>query len=150
MKKRGKLILSIVLFITLNICAYYLSLGSVRLCAKIFAEPKPWMWEAAYVSHSPNAKCYHYSDHCNSLVNTSYQIDIVTVSEAEDDLGRCACKLCIEESRKHSYDKAVWYLYTPMLILLIGTLALIEKFTKKYTLRNPIIKKYGQGRKSTS
>lgn len=116
-----------------------IALWIVRLCASIFATPDSSTWEFAYVSESPNAHRYHYSEQCNALRRTTYDIEILSVDEAED-YDYEPCSLCLKESVREKWDDAAGLVFIPVSCLLFGLINKIEQFSKKYKLRNPIVK----------
>lgn len=117
-----------------------IALWVVRLCANIFATPDSSTWEYAYVSESPNAHRYHYSEHCKALRRTTYDIKMLSVDEAEDYEYE-PCGLCLKESVRKQWDDAAGLVFIPVSCLLFGLINKIEQFSKKYKLRNPIVKR---------
>lgn len=116
-----------------------IALRIVRMCASIFATPDSSTWEFAYVSESPNAHRYHYSEQCNALRRTTYDIETLSVDEAED-YDYEPCSLCLKESVREKWDDAAGLVFIPVSCLLFGLINKIEQFSKKYKLRNPIVK----------
>ena len=51
--------------------------------------------ETVFVCTSPGAKAYHVSEDCMGLSNCSYEIEEISIEEAED-LDRRPCRMCIE------------------------------------------------------
>ncbi len=117
-----------------------IALWIVRMCASIFATPDSSTWEFAYVSESPNAHRYHYSEQCNALRRTTYDIETLSVDEAED-YDYEPCSLCLKESVREKWDDAAGLVFIPVSCLLFGLINKIEQFSKKYKLRNPIVKR---------
>lgn len=117
-----------------------IALWIVRICASIFATPDSSTWEFAYVSESPNAHRYHYSEQCNALRRTTYDIETLSVDEAED-YDYEPCGLCLKESAREKWDDAAGLVFIPVSCLLFGLINKIEQFSKKYKLRNPIVKR---------
>lgn len=114
--------------------------GIVRYCAVLFATPDTSTWEFAYVSESPNAHRYHYSMDCKALRNTSYDIETLSVNEAED-YDYQPCGLCLKKSIRYQWDDAVGLLFIPVSCLIYGLINKINQFHKKYKLRTPIIRR---------
>lgn len=117
-----------------------IALGIVRLCASLFATPDSSTWEYVYVSESPNAYSYHCSENCKALRKTSYDIEILPVEKAED-YGYEPCKLCLKESVRKQWDDAVGLVLFPVCLVLYWLISKIDQFSKKYKLRNPIVKR---------
>lgn len=117
-----------------------IALGIVRLGASIFATPNPNLWEFVYVSDSPNAHRYHYSNNCKALSKTSYNIELLTIEEAED-YDYEPCKLCLEASVSHQWDEAAGILFFPVSCLVYWLINATHKFCKKYKFRNPIVRR---------
>lgn len=117
-----------------------IALWIVRMCASIFATPDSSTWEFAYVSESPNAHRYNYSEQCNALRRTTYDIETLSVDEAED-YDYEPCSLCLKESVREKWDDAAGLVFIPVSCLLFGLINKIEQFSKKYKLRNPIVKR---------
>ncbi len=117
-----------------------IALGIVRLCASIFATPDSSTWEFAYVSESPNAHRYHYSELCNALRRTTYDIKTLSVDEAED-YDYEPCSLCLKESVREKWDDAAGLVFIPVSCWIFGLINKIDQFSKKYRLRNPIVKR---------
>ena len=116
------------------------ALGIVRFCANIFATPDTDTWEFAYVSESPNARHFHYSEECKALRRTTYEIEILSVDEAEDYEYE-PCSLCLKESAREKWDDVADIIFIPVSCLIVGLINKIEQFNKKYKLRNPIVKR---------
>lgn len=129
----------IAFFAVLAVCMG-IALWIVRMCASIFATPDSSTWESAYVSESPNAHRYHYSEQCNALRRTTYDIETLSVDEAED-YDYEPCSLCLKESVREKWDDAAGLVFIPVSCLLFGLINKIEQFSKKYKLRNPIVKR---------
>lgn len=139
-KRVYKYIPSIILFLFWIGSSTFLSFQIVRFCASTFAEPDSYSWEYAYVSESPNAKCYHKEEDCKYLKSTKYDIVFLSVDEAEDyDLA--PCKHCLKNSVKYQYDEFGCILITPVAAVLLWLISKLEKLFKSYTLRSPIIKR---------
>lgn len=135
-----KSVLEFIAFFGIIVCCMGISLWIVRLCAGAFATPEPDTWEFAYVSESPNAHCYHYSKHCISLRRTNYEIERLSVDEAED-YDYEPCKLCLRESAKEKWDDAAGLVFIPISCLVFWLIDKFFQFRKKYKLRSPIVKK---------
>lgn len=110
-----------------------IALWVVRLCVSMFATPDSSTWEFAYVSESPNAYCYHYSEQCNALRRTTYDIETLSVDEAED-YDYEPCGLCLKESVREKWDDAAGWLFIPVSCVIFGLINKIEQFSKKYKL----------------
>lgn len=139
-KNSYKTILVGILFVSLLIGSAFLSYGIVRFCAACFATSDPTTWEVAYVSESPNAHRYHYSEHCKALTRTTYNIEMLSVDEAEDYEYE-PCGLCLKESVRKQWDDAAGVVFIPVSCLLFGLINKIDQFNKKCKLRNPIVKR---------
>lgn len=118
----------------------YISLMSLRFCAARFASPDTSTWEFAYVSESPNAHSYHYSENCKALRNTSYNIETLSIEEAED-YDYVPCNICLKESARYQWDDAVGLLFIPVSCMIYWLINKIDLFHKKYKFRNPIVKR---------
>lgn len=117
-----------------------IALGIVRFCAGKFATPDSSAWEFAYVSGSPNAHRYHYSEDCKALRKTSYGIETLSVEDAEDHDYE-PCKLCLKETVSKQWDYAAVILFIPISCLIFGLIEKISQFHKKYKFRNPIVER---------
>lgn len=117
----------------------FIAFGIVRFCAAHFATPDPSTWEFAYVSESPNARCYHYSEDCKALRRTSYDIETLSIDEAEKYYEPCS--ICLKESVRRQWDDAVGLLFIPVSCLIYWLINKIDIFNKKYKFRNPIVKR---------
>lgn len=133
-------LLVVVLYMALLAGSTFLPFGIVRFCAARFATPKPYMWELTYVSESPNAYCYHYSEDCKALRRTTYDIKFLSVDEAED-CGYEPCSLCLKESVRKQWDDAACLLIFPVSCFIYWVINEIERFHKRYRFRNPIEKR---------
>lgn len=114
--------------------------GIVRMCAVLFANPDSSSWEYAFVSESPRAYSYHYSEDCKALRKTEYDIIASSVEEAED-FGYEPCSLCLKESVRYMWDDWACALVFPILCLILWIINKIERFHKLYKLRNPVVKR---------
>ena len=139
-KKSYKNILIGILFTSCFMGCGFITFGIVRFCAARFATPDPSTWEFAYVSESPNAHRYHYSEHCKALRRTTYDIEMLSVDEAEDYEYE-PCGLCLKESVREQWDDAAGVVFIPVSCLLFGLINKIDQFNKKYKLRNQIVKR---------
>lgn len=139
-KESYKNILGFLSFFAVLAGSMAIALWIVRLFASIFATPDSSTWEFAYVSESPNAHRYHYSEQCNALRRTTYDIETLSVDEAED-YDYEPCSLCLKESVREKWDDAAGLVFIPVSCLLFGLINKIEQFSKKYKLRNPIVKR---------
>ena len=126
-----------VVFFAVLIVSAAISIWGLSLCASTFATPDSSTWESAYVSESPNAHSYHYSEHCKALMRTTYDIKRLSVDEAEF-YEYMPCSLCLKESVRHQWDGWAGLVSIPVGCLLLG---LVEKINKKYKFRNPIVKR---------
>lgn len=117
-----------------------ISLGIVRFFAGMFAEPNVYRWEIAYVSESPNARCFHYTEQCKALRHTTYEIESLSVDDAED-CGYEPCSLCLKESARKNWDDAAEFVFFPVIGLILLLIHKIDKFSKKYQFRSPIAKR---------
>lgn len=117
-----------------------IALGIVRVCASIFATPDIYTWEIAYVSESPNAHLFHYTAQCKTLLRTTYEIETLSVDEAED-YGYEPCSLCLKESARTKWDEATGLVFIPVSCLLFWLINKIDQFSEKYKLQNPIIRR---------
>lgn len=118
----------------------FISFQIVRVCAALFATPDASTWEFAYVSESPNAYSFHYSENCNALRKTTYDIELMSVEEAED-YDYEPCRLCLKESKRKQWDDAAGVLFIPVSCLIFWLINKIGRFHKEYKFRNPIIKR---------
>lgn len=132
-KDRKKIVFGVALLILLGAASWFISLGIVRVFANAFAKPDPQQWEWVYVSTSPRAYSYHQKSDCEYLRRTTHNIEFVPVDNA-DDAGRTPCSYCMENSRRHLYDKAVWYVVFPVFLMSLGLVALIENVFKRYSI----------------
>ena len=135
-----KHIIGLILYFAFLGVSMAISFGIVRYCAVLFATPDTSVWEFAYVSESPNAHRYHYSKDCKALRKTSYDIETLSVSEAED-YDYQPCNLCLEKSIRYQWDDAVGLFFIPVSCLIYGLINRIDQFCKKYKLRTPIIRR---------
>lgn len=138
--KSCRVIWSGILFVAFLGGSMGIALGTVRLCAILFATPDSSTWDFAYVSESPNAHRYHYSEQCNALRRTTYNIRTLTMDEVED-YDYEPCNLCLKESVRKKWDDAAGLVFIPVSCLIFGLINKIEQFSKKYKLRNPIVKR---------
>ncbi len=129
-----------ILFLAFLAGSMLISFGIVRFCAMNFATPDPSTWEFAYVSESPNARCYHYSEDCKALRRTYYDIETLSVDEAED-YDYEPCSFCLKESAHKKWDNAIGFLFMPVSCLMYWLINKIGLFNKKYKFRNPIVKR---------
>ena len=120
--------LAFVLFVAVSM---FISHCIVRFSAKTFAEPDYTKWEEVYVSESPNAHRFHCSSDCKALKKTSYNIELLTVEEAEVE-GFEPCQLCLKESCQHQWDEWVVFIFIPVSCLVYFLLGKVWKFIKKY------------------
>lgn len=139
-KASYKTVLEFVAFFALIAGSMAFAVGTTRCCASRFASPDTSTWEFAYVSESPNARCYHYSEQCKALRRTTYEIETLSVDEAED-YDYEPCSLCLKESVREKWDDAAGVIFIPVSCLLFGLVNKIGRFRKKYKFRNPIVKK---------
>lgn len=138
-KESYKNILTGILCISFFMGSTIIPFGIVRFCAAHFATPDPSTWEFAYVSESPNARCYHYSEDCKALSRTSYDIETLSVDEAE--IYYEPCSFCLKESVREKWDDAIGLLFIPVSCLIYWLINKIDLFQKKYKFRNPIVKR---------
>ena len=117
-----------VVLIAILVVSAVITFWGVRLCANTFATPDSSTWESAYVSESPNAYSYHYSEHCKALMRTTYDIKRLSVDEAES-YEYMPCGLCLKESVRYKWDDWAGLFSIPVGCLLLG---LVEKIDKKY------------------
>lgn len=117
-----------------------ISLGIVRFCASMFATPDLYTWEFAYVSESPNAHRFHYTDQCRALQRTTYEIETLSVDEAVD-YDYEPCSLCLKKSTQEKWDDAAGLFFIPVSCLIFWMIDKLDKFTKKYKLRSPIVRR---------
>lgn len=127
---RKEIVISIVMLFLLAGASWFISLGLVRACANAFAKPDPQAWEWVYISTSPRAYSYHQKSDCKYLRKTTHNIEFVSVDEA-DEAGRTPCSYCLEESRRHQYDKVVWFVVFPVAIVLLLLIYFIERICKR-------------------
>lgn len=139
-QKSYKTILVGILFASLLIGSAFISFGIVRFCAARFATPDPTTWEFAYVSESPNARCFHYSEDCRALGRTTYEIEAFSVDEAEG-YGYEPCALCLKGSVREKWNDAAGLLFIPVSCLLFGLVNKMNQLCKKYKLRTPIVER---------
>lgn len=118
----------------------FIAIGIARICATLFATPDTSTWEFAYVSESPNAHSFHYSEDCNALRKTTYDIELMSVEEAED-YDYEPCRLCLKESKRKQWDDASVVLFFPVSCLVYWLINKIDRFRKEYKFRNPIVKR---------
>ncbi len=112
----------------------------IRFCAVSFIKPDPHMWEITFVSESPDAYCYHYSKVCKALSRTTYDIDAMSVEDAEE-YDYKPCKLCLEESVRYELDDWGCLLIFPIILVSSVFLNELDKLCRKYKFRNPIVKR---------
>lgn len=139
-EKQMKGVVEFIAFFAVLAGSATIALWVVGLCAGIFATPDSSTWEFAYVSESHNAHRYHYSEQCNALRRTTYNIETLSVDEAED-YGYEPCSLCLKESVREKWDDAAGLVFIPVSCLIFGLINKIERLRKKYKLRNPIVKR---------
>lgn len=139
-KESYRTIFHILSFFAFLVCSVIISLGMVRFCAARFAKPDPNTWEYAYVSESPNAHRYHYSEQCKALSRTVYDIEELSVDEAEFYEYE-PCGICLKESTRRRWDGVVGFLAFPVGWLLYWLIIKVECVCKKYKLRNPIVRR---------
>lgn len=135
-----KSIIGFIAFCAILTGSAFIPFWIVRFCAVHFAVPDPTTWEFAYISESPNARCYHYSEDCKALRRTSYDIEMLSVDEAED-YDYEPCNICLKESVQKKWDDVACLLIFPLFCLLFALVNKIDQFNKKYKLRNPIVKR---------
>lgn len=133
-------LLVVVLYMALLAGSTFLPFGIVRFCAARFATPKPYMWELTYVSESPNAYCYHYSEDCKALRRTTYDIDVLLVDEAEE-LGYEPCSMCLRESVRKEWDGFACLLMLLVGLLIFWMICKVDRFHREYKFRSPIEKR---------
>ena len=114
-------------FLWLGLSAF-ISSQLVRACAVTFATPNSHYWEIAYASESPNAKCYHKDEDCKYLKNTRYDIDILSVEEAEE-FALIPCKHCLKNSVRYQYDEIGALLIAPIAGFLLWIIHKLEIFS---------------------
>lgn len=117
-----------------------IAFGIVRFCASMFATPNTYTWEFAYVSESPNAHRFHYTERCKALQRTTYEIETLSVDDAED-YGYEPCSLCLKESARTKWDEAAGLVFIPVSCLIFWIINKIDHFSKKYKLQNPIVRR---------
>lgn len=118
-----------------------ISLGLVRLVAKHFASPEPWRWEEVFISESPHAKSYHYSENCKFLKKSKYDIFSMSYNEAEFEVGLDPCRSCLKESVKEKYDEFAMFLWFPITVILGAAYNEIYIFLKKYKFQSPLVRR---------
>lgn len=123
----------------------WISFQIPQFAASHFAVPNSSTWEFAYVSESPNAHCYHYSEDCTTLQNTLYNIEMLTVENAEN-LDYEPCKVCLKEAVCYQWNDVSCFLFIPISWLLFLLINLLikkqEHLTKTFKLRNPLVKRF--------
>ena len=117
-----------------------IALGIVRFCASMFASPDIYTWEFAYVSESPNAHRFHYTEQCKALRRTNCKIETLSVDEAAD-YDYEPCSLCMKESVREKWDDVAGLVFIPVSCLMFWLINKIDQISKKYKLRNPIVKR---------
>lgn len=135
-----KSIVEYIAFFTLLGGSMAIAFVIVRFCASLFASPDTSSWEIVYVSESPNAHRYHYSEQCDALRRNTYEIENLSVDEAElYDYEPCA--ICLKESARTKWDEAVGLVFIPVSCLIFWLINKIDQLSKKYKLQNPIVKR---------
>lgn len=132
-------VLGFILFFVFLGISWAISLGIVQYCAVLFATPDTSTWEFAYVSESPNAYSYHYSDDCKALRKTSYDIETLSVNDAEFYEYE-PCRLCLKKSIRYQWDDTAGLIFIPISCLIYALINKIILISKKYKLRNPIVR----------
>ena len=135
-----KKVVGVILFFAFLGVSMTISFGIVRYCAVLFATPNTSVWEFAYVSESPNAHKYHYSEDCKALRKTPYDIEMLSVREAED-YDYQPCNLCLEKLTRYQWDDAVGLFFIPVSCLILCLIDKIDQFRKKYKFHTPIIRR---------
>lgn len=139
-KKSYRNAVEFIAFFVFLIGSGVIALGIVRFCAAHFATPDSSTWEYAYVSESPNAHRYHYSEQCNALQRTTFDIEVMSVDEAED-YDYEPCSLCLKESVGEQWDDAAGFLFIPVSCFIYWIINKIDLFHKKYKFRSPIVRR---------
>ena len=135
-----KSIVGFILFFAFLAGSMAIALWIVRSCASIFATPNANTWEYAYISESPNAHRFHYSEDCMSLRHSIYNIEMLTVDDAEN-YGYKPCRLCLKQSVREKWDDAAGLVFIPVSCFIFWMLNKIDQFHKRYQFRNPIVKR---------
>lgn len=133
-------VVGFVAFLALLGVSMAIAFGIVRFCASMFATPDIYTWEFAYVSESPNAHRFHYTAQCKALQRTTYEIETLSVDDAED-YGYEPCSLCLKASVKDKWDDAAGLVFIPVSCLIFWLINKIDQFSKKYKLQNPIVRR---------